>query len=129
MIEPDIQADLARLTGLPVYPLILPSGILEGVTYQRISDPKFNTGLASTRLIAARFQISLILHDYAQALKLEAKIRSAWESVQHGFIGHYPVQAVSRGPLHQEADEETKNRKRYRITRDFVLTFAEAADD
>ncbi|WP_348988673.1 hypothetical protein [Xenorhabdus sp. SGI240] len=129
MIESDIQVDLARLTGLPVYPLILPSSVLEGVTYQRISDPMFNTGLVSTRLIAARFQISVILNDYTRALKLEAKIRSAWESVQHGYLGRYPVQTISRGALYQEAEELTENRKRYRITRDFIITFAEVPDD
>ncbi|CDH34819.1 hypothetical protein KKI93_16635 [Xenorhabdus bovienii] len=129
MIEAELQADLTRLTGLPVYPLILPSSVLEGVTYQRISDAKFNSGLAATQLIEARFQISLILHDYKTALKLETKICSAWESVQHGFIGHYPVQTVTRGALYQNAEELTENRKRYRITRDFIFTFTEVADD
>ncbi|MEX0445518.1 hypothetical protein [Xenorhabdus sp. SGI246] len=129
MIESDIKTDLERLTHLPVYPLILPSSVLEGVTYQRISDPKFNTGLAPTRLIEARFQISLILHDYTRALKLERVIRSAWESVQHGLIGRTAVQTVSRGPLYQASEELTENRKRYRITRDFIIFFAEDTDD
>ncbi|WP_235428421.1 MULTISPECIES: hypothetical protein [Xenorhabdus] len=46
MIESDIQADLAQLTGLPVYPLMLPSTALEGVTspaYQR-SPVQYRTG-------------------------------------------------------------------------------------
>ncbi|MDE9590956.1 hypothetical protein, partial [Xenorhabdus bovienii] len=90
-----------------------------------ISDAKFNSGLAATQLIKARFQISLILHDYKKALKLEAKIRSTWESVQHGFIGHYPVQTVTRGALYQDSEELTENRKRYRITRDFIIIYAE----
>lgn len=126
MIESEIKADLERLTGLPAYPLILPSSVLEGVTYQRISDPRFNTGLAATQLVEARFQISLIvLNDYLKALNLEAKIRSAWEPIQHGTLGRYPVQTVSRGVLHQETEELTENRKRYRITRDFIMTYTE----
>ncbi|WP_237386713.1 hypothetical protein [Xenorhabdus sp. Sc-CR9] len=130
MIESDIKAALERLTTLTAYPLILPSTVLEGVTYQRISDPKFSTGLAATRLIEARFQISLIiLNDYTKALRLEQKIRSAWESVQHGYLGRTPVQTVSRGVLHQDAEELTENRKRYRVTRDFIITYAEVPND
>ncbi|MBI6548334.1 hypothetical protein [Xenorhabdus lircayensis] len=130
MIESDIKAALERLTTLAVYPLILPSTVLEGVTYQCISDPKFNTGLAATRLIEARFQISIILlNDYTKALRLEQRIRAAWESVQHGYLGRTPVQTVSRGALHQDAEELTENRKRYRITRDFIITYAEVLND
>ncbi|WP_342355496.1 hypothetical protein [Xenorhabdus budapestensis] len=126
MIEPELKADLERITGLPVYPLILPSTVLEGVTYQRISDPRFTLGLVASPLIEARFQISImVLNDYTQALRLEAKIRSAWESVQHGLLGGYPVQTISRGILQQEAEELTENRKRYRITRDFIITYTE----
>ncbi|MCG3463122.1 hypothetical protein L7G72_14970 [Xenorhabdus bovienii] len=130
MIERELKADLERLTLLPVYPLILPSTVREGITYQRISDPKFNTGLAATRLVEARFQIGIItLNDYTKAMELEQKIRSAWESVRHGTIGKYPVQTVTRGTLHQGAEELTENQKRYRITRDFIITYAEGPDD
>ncbi|MEX0445343.1 hypothetical protein [Xenorhabdus sp. SGI246] len=126
MIELELKADLERLTGLPVYPLILPSTVLEGVTYQRISDPRLIVGLVASPLIEARFQISImVLNDYTQALRLEAKIRSAWEAVQHGLLGRYPVQTVSRGMLQQEVEELTENRKRYRITRDFIITYTE----
>ncbi|REF27243.1 hypothetical protein BDD26_2000 [Xenorhabdus cabanillasii] len=126
MIEPELKADLERLTNLPVYPLILPSSVLEGVTYQRISDLRFNIGLAASPLIEARFQISImVLNDYSQALRLEAKIRTTWESVQHGRLGGYPVQTVSRGMLQQAVEELTENRKRYRITRDFIITYTE----
>ncbi|WP_338114368.1 MULTISPECIES: hypothetical protein [Xenorhabdus] len=104
----------------------MPSTVLEGVTYQRISDPRLTVGLVDSLLIEARFQISImVLNDYTQALRLEAKIRSAWEAVQHGLLGRYPVQTVSRGMLQQEAEELTENRKRYRITRDFIITYTE----
>ncbi|MBD2779689.1 hypothetical protein ID852_19930 [Xenorhabdus sp. 42] len=130
MIEPDLKAELERVTKMTAYPLMLPSTVLEGVTYQRISDPKFNTGLTVTHLIEARFQISIIvLNDYTKALRLEQKIRSAWESVQHGYLGRTPVQTVSRGILRQDAEELTENRKRYRVTRDFIITYAEASND
>ncbi|EQB98532.1 hypothetical protein LGZ99_20395 [Photorhabdus temperata] len=129
MIEPDLKADLERLTGLPAYPLVLPSSVMEGVTYQRISDPKFNTGLAATRLVEARFQVAfIVLNDYAKALKLDETVRLAWEPIKHSYIGHYPVQAVSRGTLHQGSEELTENQKRYRITRDFIITYAENAE-
>ncbi|OKO99029.1 hypothetical protein [Xenorhabdus eapokensis] len=129
MIELDIHADLERITQLPVYPLILPSSVLEGVTYQRISDPKFNAGLAPARLIEGRFQIGIITLNYTKALQLEARLRSAWEVIQHGAIGRTPVQTISRGALMQDMIEETSNRKRYRVTRDFIITFAEVPDD
>ncbi|PHM31291.1 hypothetical protein [Xenorhabdus innexi] len=126
MIEFELKAELERLTAMKAYPLILPTTVLEGVTYQRISDPHFNTGLAATRLIDARFQISLIvLNDYSKALRLEAKIRREWEAIQHGYLGKTPVQTVSRGALHQDAEELTENRKRYRLTRDFIITYTE----
>ncbi|PHM60079.1 hypothetical protein [Xenorhabdus ishibashii] len=129
MIELDIHADLARITQLPVYPLILPSSELEGVTYQRISDPKFNTGLAPARLVEGRFQIGIITLNYTKALQLEARLRSVWEVIQHGAIGRTPVQTIVRGALIQDMIEETSNRKRYRVTRDFIITFAEMPDD
>ncbi|MDE1476523.1 hypothetical protein [Xenorhabdus bovienii] len=130
MIERELKADLERLTQLPVYPLILPSTVREGITYQRISDPRFNTGLAATRLVEARFQIGIItLNNYPKAAEIEQKIRFAWESVRHGHIGNYPVQTVTRGTLHQAMEELTENQKSYRITRDFIITYAEVPDD
>ncbi|PHM66718.1 hypothetical protein [Xenorhabdus sp. KJ12.1] len=126
MIELDIHADLERLTQLPAYPLLLPSSVSEGVTYQRISDPAFDTGLAPAQLIEGRFQISIITQNYTQALQLEATLRTAWEAIRHGAIGRTPVQSVTRGALLQEMAEETNNRKRYRITRDFIIAYTEA---
>lgn len=40
MIELALKTALERLTGLDVYPLLLPDELQEGVTYQCISDPE-----------------------------------------------------------------------------------------
>ncbi|WP_265498829.1 hypothetical protein [Providencia rustigianii] len=128
MIETDIKADLERLTGLKAYPLGLPSDVLEGVIYQRISDPKVLTGLAKTSLVQSRFQITFqIPNDYAKALKLEALVLEAWENITHGHIGSYPVQTVQRGAFMQSREEQTDKRVIFRVMRDFVLTYPEDA--
>ncbi|PHM68134.1 hypothetical protein [Xenorhabdus kozodoii] len=130
MIEPELKADLERITGLNAYPLNLPSDKLEGVIYQRISDPKIATGLAKTSLVQARFQITIqIPNDYIKALKLGKKILAEWENITHGHIGNYPVQAVQRGNFMQNREEQTEGRVIYRVMRDFIITYAEAPDD
>ncbi|WGM01784.1 hypothetical protein [Arsenophonus nasoniae] len=133
MIEFDIENDLNRIikltgiTGMDVYPLQLPSCHLEGVIYQRISDPKVMTGLAKTKLVQARFQVRVQSEDYLSALKLSDKIRDEWEAIEHGYIGNYPVQTVQRGNLIQGREEQPKNRTLYWVIRDFILTYAENA--
>ncbi|WP_367672846.1 hypothetical protein, partial [Serratia symbiotica] len=85
MIEYDIKAALEALTGLPTYPLLLPDPEQEGVTYQKISDPKFDSGLASTSLVQGRYQVSLyVIDDYARLIERDKAICTAWESIQHG---------------------------------------------
>ncbi|MCC8385148.1 hypothetical protein GPY51_14990 [Photorhabdus laumondii subsp. laumondii] len=126
MIEYDIKASLEETTGLPAYPLLLPDNIQEGVTYQRISDPKFDTGLAITSLVNARFQIAIyLIDDYARLLELDKTVIRTWESITHGYIGQYPVQAITRGVLHQDKTDLTKGRVQYRITRDFIICYSE----
>ncbi|OWO86540.1 hypothetical protein B5C26_00920 [Photorhabdus luminescens] len=130
MIEYDIKASLEEITGLPAYPLLLPDSIQEGVTYQRISDPKFDTGLAVTLLVNTRFQISIyLIDDYARLLELDRAVRNTWENIIHGHIGQYPVQTVARGTVHQDKTELTKGRVQYRITRDFVICYSESSYD
>ncbi|OCA55140.1 hypothetical protein [Photorhabdus namnaonensis] len=126
MIEYDIKASLEEITQLPAYPLLLPDNIQEGVTYQRISDPKFDTGLAITSLVNARFQISIyLIDDYARLLELDKSVKNAWENITHGYIGQYPVQAVTRGIVHQDKTDLTKGRVQYRMTRDFIICYSE----
>lgn len=129
MIENDIKVDLERITQLPTYPISLPSNHLEGVIYQRISDPKMFTGLARTRLVHARFQVIVqLVDDYEKALRISDKIRAQWESIEHSYLGNYPVQTVERGNFWQNMEEQTDNRKIYRVGRDFILTYAEDAE-
>ncbi|MFS1582884.1 MAG: hypothetical protein ACL7AY_08755 [Candidatus Arsenophonus phytopathogenicus] len=113
---------------MDAFPLQLPVINLEGVIYQRISDPKIMTGLAKTRLVQARFQITVqLMDDYLKALSLSDKIRDEWENIEHGYLGDYPVQHVERDNFWQDMTEQTANRKIYRIGRDFILTYAEDA--
>lgn len=128
MIETDIEASLKEITQLPVYPLKLPSSHLDGVIYQRVSDPKIFTGLAKTKLVQARFQVVVqLIDDYKKALLLIDKIREKWESIEHGYLDKYPVQTIERGNFWQDMEEQTDNRKIYRVGRDFILTYAEDA--
>ena len=68
MIELALKTALERLTGLDVYPLLLPDELQEGITYQCISDPELYTGLLRTGLIAGRFQIAIHLTFVFSAL-------------------------------------------------------------
>ncbi|WGL96543.1 hypothetical protein [Arsenophonus nasoniae] len=133
MIEPDIEKDLERIIemtgsrGMVISPLRLPARHLEGVIYQRISDPKIFTGLAKTKLVQARFQVTVQSEDYPTALALSDAIRDEWESIEQGYIGDYPVQAVVRGNFLQSMEEQTGGRTIWRLTRDFILIYAEDA--
>ncbi len=128
MIESDILASLSGITHLPVFPLLLPKEVQEGVTFQRISDPRYGSGMVTTRLVEARFQIGIhILNNYEKILQLDKAICEAWESVVHGYIGNYPVQTVQRGGIQQNREELTKNSVRWSVMRDFIITFPEDA--
>ncbi|HGJ5860314.1 MAG TPA: hypothetical protein ACHBX6_11605 [Arsenophonus nasoniae] len=134
MIEPDIEKDLERIIemtgsrGMVISPLRLPARHLEGVIYQRISDPKIFAGLVKTKLVQARFQIVVqLIDDYEKALLLIDKIRDEWESIEHGYLGKYPVQTVERGNFWQDMEEQTGGRTIWRLTRDFILIYAEDA--
>ncbi|EDX0904764.1 hypothetical protein IQ454_004763 [Salmonella enterica] len=127
MIEEALRDSLISLTGLPVFPLLLPEEEPEGVTYQRISDPLMDTGLVTTTLVQARFQVTLyLLSDFSRINRLDKKIRDAWTSVVHGDIAGFPVQAVQRGGVRQGAETLTSGAVQYRLARDFIITYAEA---
>lgn len=128
MIEYEIKAALEALTSLPAYPLLLPDPEQEGVTYQKISNPKVDTGLASTALVQGRFQVALyVIEDYARLIELDKVICAAWESIQHGQIGRWPVQTVTRGTMQQGATTLTNNSVQYRLVRDYVICYPEDA--
>lgn len=126
MIESAIRTALMRITGLKVYPLLLPASQQEGVTYQRISDPLVNTGLVRTSLVQARFQISLYLvNDYTRLVELEKAIWNEWKEIIHGEIDGYPVQYVRREGIHEDQETLTGGSILYSRKRDFILTFSE----
>ncbi|WPU24512.1 hypothetical protein RI049_07105 [Cedecea neteri] len=126
MIEQAIKSSLERLSGMAVYPLLLPDSEQNGVTFQRISDPEIETGMVRTGLIAGRFQISMYkVGDYTGLVQLDKAIWSAWKSIVHGAIEGYPVQYVQRGNILQDKATLPNNRVQYRIARDFTLYFYE----
>ncbi len=128
MIEYKIKAALEILTGLPAYPLLLPDPTQEGVTYQRISDPRFDTGLVKTTLVQARFQISFyVIDDYPRLMALDKTVIDAWEPIRHGYIGAWPVQTVTRDGIQQDRMTLSDNRVQYRLARDFIICYPEDA--
>ncbi|EGI3164237.1 hypothetical protein IGD11_000854 [Escherichia coli] len=126
MIEQAIKISLERLSGMTVYPLLLPDSEQTGITFQRISDPEVETGMVRTGLIAGRFQISIYkVDDYTGLVKLDKAIWSQWKSIVHGELEGYPVQYIQRGNILQDKTTLTSNQVQYRLTRDFVLYFYE----
>ncbi|MER1530191.1 hypothetical protein KC838_22075 [Enterobacter hormaechei] len=126
MIEQAIKISLERLSGMTVYPLLLPDSEQNGITFQRISDPEVETGMVRTGLIAGRFQISMYkVDDYTELVKLDKAIWSQWKSIVHGELEGYPVQYIQRGNILQDKTTLTSNQVQYRLTRDFVLYFYE----
>ncbi|EPL6862538.1 TPA: hypothetical protein ACOEP1_000907 [Enterobacter kobei] len=126
MIEQAIKISLERLSGMTVYPLLLPDSEQNGITFQRISDPEVETGMVRTGLIAGRFQISMYkVDDYTGLVKLDKVIWSQWKSIVHGELEGYPVQYIQRGNILQDKTTLTSNQVQYRLTRDFVLYFYE----
>ena len=126
MIEQAIKISLERLSGMTVYPLLLPDSEQNGITFQRVSDPEVETGMVRTGLIAGRFQISIYkVDDYTGLVKLDKAIWSQWKSIVHGELEGYPVQYIQRGNILQDKTTLTSNQVQYRLTRDFVLYFYE----
>lgn len=126
MIEQAIKISLERISGMTVYPLLLPDSEQNGITFQRISDPEVETGMVRTGLIAGRFQISIYkVDDYTGLVKLDKAIWSQWKSIVHGELEGYPVQYIQRGNILQDKTTLTSNQVQYRLTRDFVLYFYE----
>jgi hypothetical protein len=107
---------------------MLPDPGLEGVTYQKISDLKLNAGLVDTSLVQSRFQVVLyVIDDYPRLIALDRAVLSAWEGVQHGHIGRWPVQAVTRSTILQGATTLADKRVQYRMARDYLITHSEVA--
>lgn len=128
MIETAIKTSLERLTGMNVYPLLLPDIEQSGVTFQCISDPEIEAGMVRTGLIAGRFQISIYkVDDYTGLVQLDKVIWAEWKKIIHGSLEGYPVQFVQRGNILQDKTTLTTNQVQYRLVRDFTLYFYESS--
>lgn len=126
MIEQAIKISLERLSGMAVYPLLLPDSEQIGVTFQRISDPDIENGIVRTGLIAGRFQVSMYkVDDYTGLVQLDKAIWADWKKIIHGDLEGYPVQYVQRGNIAQDRTTLTSNQVQYRLIRDFILYFYE----
>lgn len=126
MIELAIKTSLERLSGMSVYPLLLPDTEQDGVTFQRISDPEIETGMVQTGLIAGRFQITMYkVDDYTGLVYLDKAIWAEWKKTIHSTLEGYPVQYVQRGNILQDRTTLTSNQVQYRLVRDFILYFFE----
>jgi hypothetical protein len=126
MIEQAIKSSLEHLSGMSVYPLLLPDLQQSGITFQRISDPELSAGMVRTGLIAGRFQVSMYkVDDYTGLVQLDKAIWAEWKKIIHGSLNGYPVQYVQRGNIVQDKTTLTSNQVQYRLIRDFTLYFYE----
>lgn len=126
MIELAIKTALERLSGMSVYPLLLPDSEQNGVTFQRISDPEIETGMIRTGIIAGRFQISMYkVDDYTGLVQMDKAVWAEWKKIVHGTLEGYPVQYVQRGNILQDKTTLTSNQVQYRLIRDYILYFYE----
>lgn len=126
MIEQAIKTSLEHLSGMSVYPLLLPDPQQNGITFQRISDPEVENGMVRTGIIAGRFQISMYkVDDYTGLVMLDKAIWAEWKKIIHGSLEGYPVQYVQRGNIMQDKITLTSNQIQYRLIRDFTLYFYE----
>ena len=126
MIENAILKALGGLSGLPVYPLLLPDPVQQGITFQRISDPEVGGGFVRTGLIAGRFQISIYkVNDYTAVVELDRAIWEAWRDIRHGKIADYPVQYVERGG--SGLTGKLRYSVQYRRVRDYIIYYSEDA--
>lgn len=126
MIESAIKSALESMSGMEVYPLLLPDTVQEGVTFQRISDPEVDNGMVRTGLIAGRFQIAFYrVEDYTALVMLDKHIWANWKTLRHGDISGFPVQYVERGGIIQDKVTLPNNSAQYRLVRDFTFYFHE----
>lgn len=128
MIEIAIKSAIEALSGMAVYPLLLPDTVQEGITFQLISDPAVDGGMVQTGVIAGRFQISMYkVDDYTGLVQLDKRIWQSWCQIRQGSVGGYPVQYVERGGIVQNSATLNNNRIQYRLARDFILYYREVA--
>lgn len=126
MIEPAIKTSLEDITGLTAWPLLLPPSLLEGASYQLISDPLVDAGMVRTRLVAARYQIRLsLLNDYTRLHTLDRAIWSVWRTVRHSELSGVPVQTIDRGVIAEHVAPQANGSMLYSLARDYILYYTE----
>lgn len=126
MIELAVKTALERITGLEVYPLLLPATKQDGATFQRISDPEVGSGLSRTGLSDVRIQVSIYLvSNYTGLLLHDKAIWDEWRHIVHGELEGQRVQFIQRGSIHQDKTTLSNGGIQYRLVRDFILTVAE----
>ena len=126
MIELAVKTALERITGLEVYPLLLPATKQEGVTFQRISDAEVGSGLSRTGLSDVRIQVSIYLvSNYTGLLYHDQAVWDEWRGVVHGELEGQHVQLIQRGGIQQDKTTLSNGSIQYRLVRDFVFTVAE----
>lgn len=126
MIELAIKTSLERITGMAVYPLLLPPDVMTGITYQRISDPAIETGLVRTRLVEGRFQVTFYVVDqFTQLVTMDRDVWAVWQGIVHSPLEGYDVQFIERAGL-QDGQEILNNGSIvYSRRRDYLITFSE----
>lgn len=122
---PEIKSAVEALLGVNVYPLIGPQTESEFVTLQLISDPRLVTGTIRTKIVAARYQIAFVSSLYSRTEEMDKKLWAAWETIQHGHIGGYPVQYVERQSVSESFEPDDGGK--YRRARDYIIYFPEDA--
>lgn len=126
MIETAIKPALERITGLDVYPLLLPDSVQEGATFQRISDAEVGNGLARTGLLDVRIQVTMyVVDNYTRLLQIDKALWDEFKTIVHGELEGHPVQYVARGSIQQDKTTLVSNRVQYRLIRDFIFTVPE----
>ncbi|HGH4662277.1 TPA: hypothetical protein ACJIWL_000620 [Enterobacter kobei] len=122
---PEIKSAIEALLGVNVYPLIGPQTESEFVTLQLISDPRLVTGTIRTKIVAARYQIAFVSSLYSRTEEMDKKLWAAWETIQHGHIGGYPVQYVERQSVSESFEPDDGGK--YRRARDYIIYCPEDA--
>lgn len=121
----DLKSEIERLLGVNVYPLVGLQTESEFVTLQLVSDPPLESGTIRTKLVAARWQISLISSLYSRTEEMDKVLWQAWEGLVHGYIGRYPVQYARRGGVSESFDSDDGGK--YRRSRDYIFYYPEGA--
>lgn len=126
MIELTLKQSLETITLLTVYPLLLPDDVLEGITYQCISDPFIQTGLQRLALVEARYQITIqLLNDYSRLKQLDKLIWSHWRQGKQAFSDSSGIRYIERANIRENRETLADKQFLYQLSRDYLITYEE----